>query len=210
MAQVETLKAKKTPHNTGTKRVFENPFLERLTRTHIAVPLTLFTIISSGLIYYGVTNFGFGATTIIGLFIAGMLSFTLLEYVMHRYLFHLPTTTPGREKFVYHVHGVHHDYPKDKDRLAMPPVLSLTLSTIFYFLFYFLMGELVYGFLPGFLMGYAGYLFVHYSVHAFQPPKNALKILWIHHGIHHYKEPDRAFGVSSPLWDVIFRTMPRR
>ena len=210
MAQVKTLKAKKMPNNTGTGRMFENPILERLTRTHIAVPLSLFTFISAGLIYYGVANFGFGALTVIGLFIAGMLSFTLLEYVMHRYLFHLAPTTPRREKIAYTVHGIHHDYPKDKDRLAMPPLLSLTLSTIFYFLFYFIMGNLVYGFLPGFLMGYAAYLGVHYSVHAFQPPKNFLKILWIHHGIHHYKEHDRAFGVSSPLWDVIFRTMPRK
>jgi len=72
------------------------------------------------------------------------------------------------------------------------------------------MGDFAYVFLPGFLMGYAGYLFVHYIVHAYQPPKNFFKILWIHHGIHHYKEPERAFGVSSPLWDLVFRTMPRR
>ncbi|MDE0470592.1 MAG: sterol desaturase family protein, partial [Ekhidna sp.] len=71
-------------------------------------------------------------------------------------------------------------------------------------------GNLVFGFLPGFLIGYASYLWVHYMVHAFQPPKNFWRTLWVHHGIHHYKQPHRAFGVSSPLWDLIFRTMPKK
>lgn len=210
MAQIETLKRPTKPSNVGTGTMFQNPILERLTRTHIAVPLTLFSLISAGLVYYGITSVGLSGLQTLGLFIGGLLTFTLIEYVMHRYLFHLAPTTPQREKIAYTVHGIHHDYPKDKDRLAMPPLLSLTLATGFYFLYYFIMGDLVYGFLPGFLMGYAGYLFVHYSVHAFQPPKNFLKVLWIHHGIHHYKDHDRAFGVSTPLWDYIFGTMPKK
>ncbi|MEQ9007606.1 MAG: sterol desaturase family protein, partial [Ekhidna sp.] len=113
-------------------------------------------------------------------------------------------------KFAYTVHGVHHDYPKDKDRLAMPIPLSLALSTGFFFLFQFIMGVNVFGFLPGFLMGYAYYLWIHYMVHAFQPPKNFWKVLWVHHGIHHYKDPGNAFGVSSPFWDLVFGTMPKK
>ncbi|MCI0750553.1 MAG: fatty acid hydroxylase, partial [Flammeovirgaceae bacterium] len=30
------------PKNKGTKQLFKNPILESLTRTHIAVPLTVF------------------------------------------------------------------------------------------------------------------------------------------------------------------------
>ena len=71
------------------------------------------------------------------------------------------------------------------------------------------MGDFAFGFLAGFLMGYAAYLAVHYSIHAFNVPNNFLKTLWHHHSIHHYREPDRAFGVTSPLWDHIFGTMPR-
>jgi sterol desaturase/sphingolipid hydroxylase (fatty acid hydroxylase superfamily) len=103
---------------------------------------------------------------------------------------------------------VHHEFPKDKDRLAMPPLLSITIATILLLFFRLIMGDFVFAFLPGFLVGYASYLGVHYMVHAFPPPKNFLKTLWIHHGIHHYKEGEKAFGVSSPLWDKIFKTMP--
>lgn len=198
------------PKNKGTKVLFKNPLIERLTRTHISLPLIMFSLISAGLIYKGITEAGLAPMQVVMLFIVGLLIFTLIEYLMHRYLFHLTPSSPKRQEIAYKIHGVHHDYPKDKDRLAMPIPVSIVLATVFFLFYRMLLGDLVYGFLPGFFMGYAAYLWVHYMVHAFQPPKNFFKILWVHHGIHHYKQQDRAFGVSSPLWDVIFRTMPTK
>lgn len=202
--------APERPKHKGSATLMKNPFLEKLTHTHISFPLAIFSIISSILIYYGIVEKGFEVPNIIFLFATGFLFFSLVEYLMHRHLFHLSGTSPGRKKFVYTMHGVHHDYPKDKSRLAMPPVLSLIITTLFFILFRGLMGDYAFGFLAGFLMGYTVYLGIHYSIHAFKVPSNFLKILWHHHSIHHYREPDRAFGVSSPLWDVIFRTMPRK
>ncbi|WP_280985186.1 sterol desaturase family protein [Gillisia limnaea] len=87
------------------------------------------------------------------LFISGFLFFTFIEYLMHRYVFHLPVTNPKREKFVYTIHSVHHDYPKDKSRLTMPPVLSLILAAIFFVIYASVKGDYVFGFLSGFLVG---------------------------------------------------------
>lgn len=204
------MELKNKPHTKGTKALFQNQIMDRLTRTHIAVPLVLFTLISTALIMYGFNKAYITPISSIILFLLGLLAFTLVEYIMHRFLFHLPPKTEQAKKITYTIHGVHHDYPKDKDRLAMPIPLSLTISTGFFFLFQLIMGNLVFGFLPGFLMGYALYLWVHYMVHAFQPPKNFWRFLWVHHGIHHYKDPENAFGVSSPLWDLIFGTMPKK
>lgn len=207
MAQTAT---NNKPSNKGTTTLFKNPIIERLSRTHIAIPISLFILYSSGLLYWSVINTSLAPATTIALFFIGLLFFTWVEYMMHRYLFHMGTYTKLREKLQYNFHGVHHEYPKDKDRLAMPPVVSITIATLLLFLFRLIMGDFVFGFLPGFLIGYAGYLFVHYIVHAYQPPKNIFKTLWVHHGIHHYKDSERAFGVSSPLWDFIFRTMPAK
>lgn len=198
------------PKAKGSKSLFKNKVLEKLTRTHISVPLIVFAIISTGLMVYGLNKHYVNAINAPLLFFAGVLAFTLVEYLMHRFLFHLIPKNEKQEKFAYLVHGVHHEYPRDKDRLAMPIPLSIALSTLFFLFYRVIMGNLVFAFLPGFLIGYASYLWVHYMVHAFQPPKNFWKILWIHHGIHHYKEPHRAFGVSSPFWDMIFRTMPKK
>ena len=197
------------PQGKGTRQLFRNPILERLTRTHIAVPLTIFFMYSSGLLYWSITHTSLSAVTTVGMFFLGMLAFTWVEYNMHRYIFHMSPSTERKAQMQYTMHGVHHEFPKDKTRLAMPPVLSITLSTALLFVFRMIMGDLVFSFLPGFLVGYAAYLAIHYMVHAFQPPRNFLKFLWVNHSIHHYKDGDGVFGVSSPIWDYVYGTMTK-
>jgi len=194
------------PQIKGTKQLFNNPILEKLSRTHIAVPVVLFFLYSAGLLYWNITHTSLSALTTIGLFIAGILAFTWVEYIVHRYVFHMKTYTATREKLQYVMHGVHHEFPKDKDRLAMPPLLSVTISTVLLLVFRVIMGDFVFAFLPGFIVGYAAYISIHYMVHAYQPPKNFLKALWVNHSIHHYKNGETVFGVSSPLWDYIYGT----
>ncbi|MDN5204088.1 sterol desaturase family protein [Fulvivirgaceae bacterium BMA10] len=201
--------AQKTVKNKGSKKLFDNPILEKLSRTHIAVPIAILTLAAVGLLYWGINNSLISILTAVVLFFVGVITFSLVEYLVHRYLFHMEPNSEFKEKVQYSVHGVHHEYPKDKDRLAMPPLMSAAISTILFFIFKLLMGNFVFGFLPGFLVGYCTYLGVHYVVHAYQPPKNFFKVLWVHHGIHHYKDHERAFGVSSPLWDYVFGTMPK-
>lgn len=198
-----------TPKNSGQKRLFQNPYLEKLTRTHILAPISIFFVISASLLYYAAAAKGFSVLLLSALFLGGMLFCTLVEYLVHRYIFHLIPDTPAKTKIQYTFHGVHHEFPKDKDRLAMPPILSVTIITLFFGLYYLVMRDYAYGFTAGFAVGYASYLGVHYVVHAFQPPKNIFRILWINHGIHHYKDDEVAFGVSSPLWDWIFGTLPK-
>ncbi|MCS7004280.1 MAG: sterol desaturase family protein [Cytophagales bacterium] len=195
--------------DSQTARLFKNSILERLTRTHIAVPLVLYYGISIGLLYFGFTSQKLELGKACLLFAFGFLGFTLFEYLVHRFAFHIKPDTPLKKKFQYNFHGVHHDYPKDKERLVMPPIISIVLAFLFFILFYVFFKDYVFAFLPGFLSGYATYLIIHYAVHVFAPPKNFLKILWIHHSIHHYKDSTRAFGVSSPLWDYVFGTMPK-
>jgi sterol desaturase/sphingolipid hydroxylase (fatty acid hydroxylase superfamily) len=198
------------PKNNGQKRIFDNPLLEKLTRTHIAVPIAIFFIFSASLLYYGIAHTLIAPATAAGLFLAGLLVFSFIEYWVHRNVFHMVTNTVLKTKIQYNFHGVHHEYPKDKGRLAMPPLVSITLATGLFFLFRLVIGNYAFGFLPGFMVGYAAYLGVHYIVHAFPPPTNFLKILWVNHGIHHYKDDHLAFGVSSPLWDWFFGTLPAR
>jgi len=195
------------PQNRGTKRLFKNPLLERLTRTHISVPLICFFSYSGTLLYWNTQYTSLSLPTTVALFFIGLVSFTWVEYMVHRHVFHMKPLTRLREKIQYTMHGVHHEFPKDKDRLAMPPLLSVTVSTILLLIFKVLMGDFVFAFLPGFLVGYALYLAIHYMVHAYPPPKNIFKALWVNHSVHHYKEGDGVFGVSSPLWDYVYGTM---
>jgi sterol desaturase/sphingolipid hydroxylase (fatty acid hydroxylase superfamily) len=195
------------PKSKGTRQLFKNPVLEKLSRTHISVPLVIFFLYSGALLYWSITHTTLSARATVGMFALGFVAFTWVEYNLHRYVFHMKTYTAMRAKLQYTIHGVHHEYPKDKDRLAMPPILSVTVATVLLLLFRVVLGDLVFSFLPGFLVGYAYYLAVHYMVHAFQPPKNFLKSLWVNHSMHHYRDGESIFGVSSPLWDYIYGTM---
>ena len=198
------------PKTSGSKQLFSNPVLEKLSRTHIAVPLAILLVFAAALIYWSIEHTSLSTGATIGMFILGFVGFTWVEYNVHRYVFHMRTFTNLRKKVQYVIHGVHHEFPRDKDRLAMPPLVSVTIATVLLLIFRTLLGDLVFSFLPGFIVGYAYYLSIHYIVHAYQPPKNFLKVLWINHGIHHYKNGDVVFGVSSPLWDYIYGTMRLR
>jgi sterol desaturase/sphingolipid hydroxylase (fatty acid hydroxylase superfamily) len=194
------------PKNVGTKLLFKNPWLERLSRTHIAVPLSIFFIYAACLLYWSITHTTLSPGITVAMFILGFVLFTWIEYMTHRYVFHMNTFTAARERLQYVIHGVHHEFPKDKQRLAMPPLLSITIATILLFVCRWLLGDLAFSFLPGFLVGYSAYLVVHYMVHVYQPPKNFLRTLWINHSIHHYKHGEFVFGVSSPFWDYVYGT----
>lgn len=194
--------------NKGQGQLFDNPILEKLTKTNPYYMLTVtgsFVALSFYLHFqYGVVeSFGWG----LALFFAGALFWTLFEYLMHRYVFHFVNESEWSKKFHHVAHGIHHEYPRDAERLFMPPLPAIALASFFLGVFYLLMGGYAYLFYPGFILGYVGYVSLHYAMHRFKPPK-FMKAQWAHHALHHYKYPERAYGVSTMIWDYVFRTMP--
>jgi len=198
-----------TRHQPGAGRIFKNPVLEALTKSHIAIPLTMFSSAGVITLWYSIAELAISWTTALVFFFGGIVLFTFVEYAMHRYLYHIPAETEKRKRFQYVIHGVHHDHPRDKSRLAMPPLLSLFLALLFIGLFRLTIGENGYAFGGGFLFGYSTYLLAHYAIHMYRSPKNFLGIIWKHHNLHHFVGDDGAFGVSTPFWDYIFGTMPK-
>ena len=190
--------------------MFENKILNRLSQTHIATPIIIFLVYAVGLLWYTEANTNIATLTVVGLFLAGVLGFTFTEYAVHRWIYHPPHgASDAYKQATYKMHGMHHDYPKDKKRLAMPPIVAIVLATSLLFLFELVLGEYSFSYLAGFVVGYALYLVVHYTVHMYAPPRNFLRALWVNHSIHHYSEDEVLFGVSQPLWDYVFGTMPR-
>ena len=190
--------------------MFENKILNRLSQTHIATPIVIFLTYAVGLLYYTQSHTDIPGLTVVGLFLAGILGFTFTEYAVHRWVYHPPHgASDAYKQATYKMHGMHHDYPKDKRRLAMPPLLAIVIATSLLFLFRAVLGEYSFSYLAGFVVGYALYLIVHYTVHMYAPPRNFLRTLWVNHSIHHYSEDEVLFGVSQPLWDYVFGTMPR-
>lgn len=194
-------------HNKGQAQIFKNSYLEYLTKTH---PLVIWGIYLPILIYcpyYAITTMGFSGYAVTLTYLAGIFVWTLAEYILHRFVFHHHPDSDKGKRINYVLHGNHHEYPRDKERLFMPPAPSLIIAAMFFFLFYAVMGKYVFPFFPGFMLGYLIYGSMHYAIHAWNPPFKWMKGLWKNHHLHHYKHTDLGFGVSSTFWDHVFGTM---
>ncbi len=194
-------------HNKGQAQLFRNPYLEMLTKANPLVIWSMYLPFLIGLPYYAVSGQGFTLLRAALLFLGGMFFWTLFEYLAHRFLFHWITESKKAQKFVYIMHGNHHHYPRDRDRLFMPPVPSLILASVIFGIMYLSMGRYSYPFFPGFMLGYLLYASMHYAIHAWNPPFKWMKPLWRNHHLHHYKDEEKGFGVSSTFWDHVFGTM---
>jgi sterol desaturase/sphingolipid hydroxylase (fatty acid hydroxylase superfamily) len=194
-------------HNKGQAQLFHNPVLEMLTKTHPLVIWGMYLPVIIGFPIYSATHFGFSGLKIAMLFIIGGLSWTFFEYIMHRWVFHMVAESDRATRVIYVMHGNHHHYPRDRERLFMPPVPSLIIAAALFGLMFLAMGNNVFVFFPGFMLGYLMYGSMHYAIHAWNPPFKWMKPLWRNHHLHHYKDEGKGFGVSTTIWDHVFGTM---
>ncbi|MBX2933038.1 MAG: sterol desaturase family protein [Ferruginibacter sp.] len=199
-------------HNKGQAQIFKNKYLEYLTKTHPLVIWGMYIPILGFIMYYGNAHFGMSPLKISLIFLAGVFFWTFFEYMIHRFVFHFVTESKMATRIVYVIHGNHHEYPRDKQRLFMPPVPSIIIASVIFSVLYFIgylfgVSHYVFAFFPGFIIGYLIYGSMHYAIHAWNPPFKWMKPLWRNHHLHHYKKTELGFGVSSTLWDHVFGTM---
>ncbi len=189
--------------------MFDNPILEWGSRVHPALPPLLYLPLIGVLLYIAIGPKDLGVGKVALVFAGGLAFWTLLEYILHRFVFHWQPDTDLGRKLHFTIHGVHHDYPHDPLRLVMPPSVSIPLAVGFFGLFYLVLGP--NWSLPAFcgmMIGYLFYDMAHYHVHHHRA-KNSLSLaLRRYHYRHHFQQSDRAYGVSSPIWDRVFRTSP--
>ena len=186
--------------------MFSNPILERLSRTHPIFPALLWVPMSIYLLVAGIRDGQVSVPAQAGLWVLGLFLWTLAEYVLHRWIFHFMPTGEAWKKRWYPVHQQHHDV-EEWDRLVAPPLMSIPLFFVFLGLFYAWPGTpYMLPLFSGFIVGYLAYDYIHYYTH-FARPKNAIgKALRRRHMMHHHAHHDKWYGISSPLWDYIFRT----
>lgn len=189
-----------------TCRMFETPLIERFSRVHWSTPFLFWLPIFGYVSYYSFT-LGVTALPFAGLVLLGMFVWSLSEYVLHRWLFHYVGPRPWQRRMYFIIHGVHHDYPSDADRLVMPLGASIPMASFFYLVFRLVAGPIhAHPFFVGFGLGYLAYDGIHFAVHHFRMPTRAGKWLKRYHMIHHHTGVAARYGVSSPLWDYVFRT----
>ena len=189
-----------------TVRMFESSFMEFFSHVHPATPVILYGPIIALMLYLAFVQKGLSFLAVLGFFVIGGLTWTLLEYVIHRYVFHYEPKTRVGKLLHFIMHGVHHDYPNDATRLVMPPIISVPLAVVFYIVFILTLGRFAPAALAGFGFGYVCYDTIHYATHHFAMKRGVWRWLKQYHLRHHYHDDHAGYGVSSPLWDYVFRT----
>lgn len=132
--------------------------------------------------------------------IAGLVGWTLIEYVLHRFILH------GLQPFK-RWHAQHHLRPHAL--IGTPTPFSLILILICVFLPTVLVGGNVWlatGLTLGVITGYAIYSLMHHAVHHWRANFAWLKRRKRLHAIHHHARSACDFGVVTSFWDRVFRT----
>ncbi|KAL8428199.1 hypothetical protein Efla_005301 [Eimeria flavescens] len=212
LSSADYKRAVETPHSEGAVfRLMPWDWLEPATKTHWwVVPLVWLPVaFYLGSLALQVVR----PLTFVFAFAFGLFMWSLLEYVLHRFLFHFPEDRlpdSGCCRVVHFLlHAVHHMLPMDPLRLVVPPallaLLSVPVATVFLLVFprWFVLAAW-----PGGLSGYVLYDMIHYATHhfAFLEKIGHVKDMKRYHLKHHFKYPLLGFGVSSKFWDFVFRT----
>ncbi len=134
--------------------------------------------------------------------LAGALTWTFLEYVLHRWAFHEARgRNPASRQHLRH-HAEVDWFVATWEKVLLGVFVCGGSATL---------GGLLLG-APGVAFGfglgamYGVYEVVHRLIHVRAPRTAYGRFVCRHHLAHHFHDPFRNHGVSSPLWDLVFRT----
>jgi len=139
-----------------------------------------------------------GPLAFAGCAILGLVSWTLSEFLLHRYMYHLWPS------FLSEGHGLHHKRPRDL--IGIPWYLT-TIAVILIFeglilIFPLAPTAVILGFN---WLGYVGYCIAHHASHHWNVRNPWLMRMKVHHLVHH-RHPEFNWGFTTTVWDHLFGT----
>ncbi|NWY37811.1 FA2H hydroxylase, partial [Sylvia atricapilla] len=209
-------------------RLFHSDFFEFLSKTAWYVVFMVWTPVVLYLSWVSYTSLAQGNTRLFSsftteysipvhkyyfpfIFLLGMILWSLLEYLIHRFVFHMKPPASNYYLITLHflLHGQHHKSPFDSSRLVFPPVPASLVIGFFYGVLRLLLPEVLgLSVFVGGLCGYVIYDMMHYYLHYGSPKKGTyLYGLKAYHVKHHFEHQRSGFGISTRFWDYPFRTL---
>ena len=147
-------------------------------------------------------------TSILLLLVLGFLSWGLVEYGLHRLIFHYDARSELSRRLVYQLHLSHHEQPRSVDKLFARLSMSVPIAVGYCLLTWALVRswQMMAYLFTGLLAGYFSYEWLHYQAHHGRPRRRLFRYLKNYHLLHHHQTPDLRFGVTSPFLDYLFGT----
>ncbi|MBI3552018.1 MAG: sterol desaturase family protein [Elusimicrobia bacterium] len=178
---------------------------DRFLKTSPIVPALLYLPLASYWLWQSYKSPGFIGSTWV-LFVGGLAFWTLLEYGIHRGLLHFADINALWNMGLARIHARHHEHPEDVSQVIISPMQTLPLAGVLWAVLLLVFSHPhADGVLAGITVGYLAYESFHYAFHAPQ----SLSWRWLnalrkYHARHHFETPDGRFGVTTPLWDLVF------
>lgn len=147
-----------------------------------------------------VWNIGAGPAVWAAALASGLALWTIVEYLMHRWVLH--RLAP---------HYQHHDEPDTLAYIFAPLWLSGVSAAVLLALVALAIGSWQRAALveAGTVGGYLMYEALHVRMHSPVAGGRLLRALRKHHFYHHFADDTRCYGVTTPVWDYVFRTGSR-
>jgi dihydroceramide fatty acyl 2-hydroxylase len=196
----------------GSFPIFAHPWLEVQTHIDWRQVLVFWGLVVIGLAVFGLRRGEFSPIPAVGWWVGGFVLWTLVEYLLHRLLFHREPRSARQRRLHFLAHGIHHKDPWDRTRLVLPLLAGVLIASGLFLLLWLVLplAETMLA-MSGLLTGYLAYDLGHYAWHHAQPRARWLRYLKNYHLGHHFRDMDSHFGVSQPLWDLVFgSTEPAR
>ena len=185
-------------------RLFRNDLMERMT---LISPVTLVVAWVPMLALAVYASWGVAdILASVGLVMVGLLIWSLFEYAMHRFLFHMKLASELGRSFIFLTHGNHHTQPNDPLRNIMPPFVSIGISSTVWLILWLLAGSAGSVIFLGFGIGYVTYDVVHYTCHQIPLRHGLLGRLRRHHIRHHHSREEGNYAITAIFWDRVFGT----
>lgn len=137
------------------------------------------------------------------LFLFGIITWTFLEYILHRFLGHVHKG----KNFFKTEHQVHHSKANYFAPAYKKAIAAFVVATIlFLLLILFLSFIHSFAYVVGLIGMYCLYENTHFRYHSSEPLVQPFIILRKHHFYHHFHNPNVNHGVTTRFWDRIFGT----
>lgn len=187
----------------------------RVARARLFPPTAVYGLATLAILVHGLRSGHARAAA--AAFAAGVIAWTWLEYMAHRYVLHgvFPPGPGAWRRLLHdafdHLHVEHHRRPWDGRHIN-----GTLKDTLWFALLLLGAGALAAPlhvgpvFVAGLTIAYVAEEWLHHSVHYYMLPFGWFRALKARHFHHHSPHGrDTGFGLSSPLWDVLLDTGPR-
>ncbi len=158
-------------------------------------------------LYHSLTRSTDALTTSL-LIVAGVFYWTFLEYVIHRFLYHIRYPTKFLNYFWGSFHQYHHRDMSDHRVLNAGFLMVYVVTPLVLTPFLLFTGDVLIlaSVGAGLVLAHYSYEWVHYTLHLKVFETGYLGYIQKYHFHHHDHAPQKNFGNTSHLWDVVFGT----